>query len=259
MTEEGRRLARWDQSDDVRGSPNSSSDNVSAARTSEYPSVKTTLTDAHHTTADALIHRRISMTEKLSASYDAADKKQKESNTDRLQYIIEEPQLRPLFREFLKTNLCEENLSFYLDVQDLKHKFYLTSSAIAAGPIANPRTGSSKSTPAHAAMKQHLEALIQMAFVIYNTYLAPSSQSELTIDLGLRNELSGYLGDVITNMTGKVFQGRVEREQANAFNATQLQKMIQLYEQIQTYVFRLMATDSMPKVRAVPLGRYNAC
>ena len=37
-------------------------------------------------------------------------------------------------------------------------------------------------------------------------------------------------------------------EQANAFNATQLQVMIRLYERIQTHVFRLMATDSVPKV-----------
>ena len=40
----------------------------------------------------------------------------------------------------------------------------------------------------------------------------------------------------------------VELEQANAFNATQLQTMIRLYERIQTHVFRLMATDSVPKV-----------
>ena len=87
-----------------------------------------------------------------------------------------------------------------------------------------------------------------MAVQIYNNYLAPSSQCELNIDHGLRNELSGYLSDVVTHLTGKAFQGRVEVEQANAFNATQLQKMISLYERIQTHVFRLMATDSVPKV-----------
>lgn len=97
-------------------------------------------------------------------------------------------------------------------------------------------------------MERHHESLINTAFVIYNTYLAPSSQCELNIDHGLRNELVKYLEEVVTNMTGKAFQGRIEPEQANAFNATQLQTMIRLYERIQTHVFRLMATDSVPKV-----------
>ena len=97
-------------------------------------------------------------------------------------------------------------------------------------------------------MERHHEALVHMAVVIYNNYLAPSSQCELNIDHGLRNELSGYLSDVVTNLTGKTFQGRVELEQANAFNATQLNTMIRLYERIQTHVFRLMAMDSVPKV-----------
>jgi GTPase-activating protein SST2 len=98
-------------------------------------------------------------------------------------------------------------------------------------------------------MERHHESLIHIAFEIYNTYLAPSSQCELNIDHGLRNELSAYLNDVMTNLTGKAFQGRVELEQASAFNATQLQSLIELYKRIQTHVFRLMATDSVPKVR----------
>lgn len=240
--------------DGVRPSPNSSAANVAnAARTSEDHSVDAST--AEGATNDAKIHRRISMTEKMNASYDADNKKgQKESNTDRLRFIMEEPQLRALFREFLRSNFCEENLSFYLDVQDFKKSFSTTSSAIAATPA--PSRPGVKGTPGQLAMEKHHEALIQKAFVIYNTYLAPSSQSELNIDHGLRNELSGYLSDVIQSLTGKTFQGRVELEQANAFNATQLQTMIRLYERIQTHVFRLMATDSVPKVSSsLPCNR----
>jgi len=246
VTEEGRKLARWDTPDGARPSPNASSSNVTAARSSDDHGTESQTADGGSVSSDAKIHRRISMTEKLNASHEA-DKKnnQKESNTDRLRYIIEEPQLRSLFRDFLRSNFCEENLSFYLDVQDFKRKFNITSSANAASTPAG--RGSSKSTTGQVAMERHHEALIQMAFVIYNTYLAPSSQSELNIDHGLRNELSGYLNEVITNLTGKTFQGRVELEQANAFNATQLQTMIRLYERIQMHVFRLMATDSVPK------------
>jgi len=193
------------------------------------------------------------MAEKLKSDYQAGQnpKGPKESNTDRLRYILDEPALRSLFREFLRGNFCEENLSFWLEVQDFKRKFNITSSAIAAGSSAG-RPGTGKNTPGQAAMEKHHEALIQMAFVIYNTYLAPSSQCELNIDHGLRNELVAYLNEVMTDLTGKAFQGRVEPEQANAVNATQLQTMIRLYERIQTHVFRLMATDSVPKFIKTP-------
>ena len=195
------------------------------------------------------------MTEKLTAN-EGERTAHKENNTERLKHIVEEPQLRTLFREFLRANYCEENLSFYLDVQDFKRKFNITSSVVAASPGG---IRSAKGTPGQAAMEKHHESLIHMAFVIYNTYLAPSSQCELNIDHGLRNELSGYLSDVITNLTGKAFQGRVELEQANAFNATQLQMMIRLYERIQTHVFRLMATDSVPKVSSAHIPLYALC
>lgn len=196
------------------------------------------------------------MAEKLKTDFHAGQTPRgpKESNTDRLRYILDEPALRSLFREFLRGNFCEENLSFWLEVQDFKRKFNITSSAIAAGnSVGRPTTG--QGAQGHAAMEKHHEALIQMAFVIYNTYLAPSSQCELNIDHGLRNELVAYLNEVMTDLTGKAFQGRVELEQANAVNATQLQTMIRLYERIQTHVFRLMATDSVPKVRR--LGHFR--
>lgn len=247
VTDEGRRVARWDQPDGARDSPNNSSANVSTnTRASEDPVEENSDAAKPATAGDAKIHRRVSMTDKLNNAKEDDRKNHKESNSERLRYIIDEPQLRILFREFLRANFCEENLSFYLEVQDFKKKFNITSSAMAA---AGPSTRGQKAAPGQAAMERHHESLIQMAFVIYNTYLAPSSQCELNIDHGLRNELSGYLSDVITNMTGKPFSGRVELDQASAFNATQLRAMIQLYERIQTHVFRLMASDSVPKVR----------
>ncbi|KAG2013397.1 Crg1 [Coprinopsis cinerea AmutBmut pab1-1] len=239
ITEEGQRLAHWNER---LNSPNTSSVNLT-----ERSSIDASVDGTSDSKKDAKIHRRISMAEKMNASYEHAEKKTaRESNTDRLRYILEEPGLRSLFREFLRGNFCEENLSFWLDVQDFRKKFSTTSSAMAAtGPTARP---GSKNTPGQAAMERHHEALINTAFVIYNTYLAPSSQCELNIDHGLRNELVKYLEEVVTSMTGKAFHGRIEPEQANAFNATQLQTMIKLYERIQTHVFRLMATDSVPKV-----------
>ncbi|KAJ7725114.1 regulator of G protein signaling domain-containing protein [Mycena metata] len=243
ITDEGRRVAHWDGArNNLHDSPNTSSANLTTARSSvDEPEKKPT---------DAKIHRRISIAEKLNYE---AHKGSKESNTDRLKYILEDPALRSLFREFLKGNFCEENLSFWLEVEDFKRKFSITSSAIAVpSPHSGGKTGRDKATPGQAAMEKHHESLINTAFFIYNKYLAPSSQCELNIDHGLRNELSKYLEDVVTSMTGKVFQGHVDPEHTTAFNATQLQTMIRLYERIQTHVFRLMATDSVPKFIKTP-------
>ena len=206
---------------------------------------------------DAKLTRRVSVAEGLNGNYDTdreRSKNGKESNTDRLHYIINEPSMRSLFREFLRSNFCEENMSFWLDVEDFKKKFNISSSASAVG---GPR--GVKATPGQAAMERHHEALINIAFVIYNTYLAPSSPCELNIDHGLRNELSKYLEDVVSNVLGKPFSGRIEPEHASSFNATQLQTMIRLYERIQNHVFRLMATDSVPKVSIISVLIFSLC
>lgn len=193
------------------------------------------------------------MAERLNLANQPHSKALKESYTDRLKHILEEPALRSLFRDFLRSNFCEENLAFWIEVEDFKRKFNITSSATAPGSthLNRPPAPHARVTPGQVAMERHHESLIQMAFLIYNKYLAPSSQCELNIDHGLRNELVAYLSEVITDMTGKAFQGRVEPEHASAVNATQLQTMIRLYERIQMHVFRLMATDSVPKVRSI--------
>lgn len=42
-------------------------------------------------------------------------------------------------------------------------------------------------------------------------------------------------------------KGHIEPGVGNALHASQLQTMVKLYERIQGYIFRLMATDSVPK------------
>ncbi|KAH7916144.1 regulator of G protein signaling domain-containing protein [Hygrophoropsis aurantiaca] len=249
ITDEGRRVAQWDDPN-AQQSPHSSTTNLHAERSSLESGTTSTSKSAANdgsavSAADAKIHRRISMAEKLNVTYEAGEKKgTKESNTERLKNILEEPSYRSLFREFLKANFCEENLSFWLDVEDFKRKFSITSSAMAVAPAG--RQGA-RATPGQAAMEKHHTSLIRTAFEIYNKYLAPSSQNELNIDHGLRLDLAGYLSEVMTGLNGKTFDGQVDAEHAGSFNATQLQVLIKLYARIQTHVFRLMATDSVPK------------
>ncbi|KAI6105398.1 regulator of G protein signaling domain-containing protein [Pisolithus sp. B1] len=206
ITEEGKRIAQWDES---TPSPVSSTTNLHVPRSrrgqrvGRKPAVSA---------ADAKIHRR-------------EKKGNVKSNMDRLNYILEEPAYRALFRDFLKANFCEENLAFWLDVEDFKRKFNTTSSAQATAPARG-----SRSTPGQVAMERHHEALIQTALQIYHKYLAPSSQHELNID-------------------PRSFDGQLN---PSHFNATQLQMLIKLYSRIQTHVLRLMATDSLPKFLKTP-------
>jgi hypothetical protein len=318
ITDEGKRVARWPlsvingtampdgQQDPILAKKEAAARIAEAARGSSdsgggevtygpgAPPMPATITS----TTDAKIQRRASMAERLRGEYrdspsgsgngardgnrDAANSDRK-SNTDRLKSILEEPALRHLFREFLRGNFCEENLSFWLDVQDFKRRFHTTSSANAnngasrssdAGNGGPSGSGGAKlnpngtlQTPGQAAMEKHHQSLVGMTFVIYNTYLAQGSACELNIDHALRNELFAYLNEVMllhqganaasgeprssgSGGSGRIMlKGRVEPEQANAFNATQLQAIIRIYERIQTHVFRLMATDSVPKVR----------
>ncbi|KAG9317140.1 regulator of G protein signaling [Chiua virens] len=253
ITDEGKRVAQWD---DHVSSPHSSVTNLHERSSLEGSTIEGLARlgpDSSVSAADAKIHRRISMAEKLNAAY-AEKESSKEakasvkSNTDRLNQILEEPSYRALFREFLKANFCEENLAFWMDVEDFKRKFSITSSAQANVPSG--RAG--KGTPGQAAMEKHHESLIQTAFQIYNKYLAPSSQNELNIDHGLRLDLASYLSEVMTNLNGKSFDGQVDASQASAFNATQLQTLIKLYSRIQTHVLRLMAMDSLPKFIKTP-------
>ena len=214
------------------------------------------------TANDREIQRRISIAERLRGDYLAGDNQlsavatTRHSNTDRLRHILAEPALRNLFRFFLRQSRCEENLSFYLDVLDFKRRFQTTSSANAVSTSPSRSSGSTSSSvssrPGQAAMQKHHRDLISMTFVIYNTYLAEGSTCELNIDYSLRSELLHYLTDVLKNTTGKELNGKVDPEDAETLNATQLQAMIKLYERIQTNVFRLMATDSVPKFITTP-------
>lgn len=200
-------------------------------------------------TAATVIPHHVSPAQNIFSNYDSYEKSSEESNIDHLQSIVEDPGLQSLFREFLKANFCEEYLSFWLDVQDFKKQFRAPMAMVAVS------TGlGNSSTPGQALMKRYAESLINTAFLIYNTYLAPSSQCELNIDDGSRNELAKYLEKVITDMTDKAFQGFIEPQQASAFDFADLRTMIPMYERIEAHVFHSMATNYVPKVSSIYSG-----
>ncbi|PLB47971.1 developmental regulator FlbA [Aspergillus steynii IBT 23096] len=138
----------------------------------------------------------------------------RDSNNARLNHILRDPALRLLFREFLRFSLCEENLSFYLDVSEFTAAYH---KAEKVGTFKKPD-----------AVRETLAA----AYGLYNAFLAPGSPCELNIDHALRNSLASRM----TKAVG---------DDESMFKS--LQEVVHLFEMAQTSVFKLMSSDSVPK------------
>ena len=55
----------------------------------------------------------------------------RDSNNNRLVFIVNDPALRLLFREFLRDTHCEENLAFYLEVREFTKAYDISEKAKA--------------------------------------------------------------------------------------------------------------------------------
>ena len=255
------------------------------------------------------------------------------SSTTRLRAILEDIRLRALFREFLKSNYCEENLGFWLDVQDFRRRFSTTSSAAGGGPGSSSSSGggagaaqsaptqtkkpllrgitsfgssNSQSANASNAMEAHQNDLNIAAVNIYRLYLAPQSPSELNIDHNLRADVvnfitkcadeagiplsslsaprnllaggaganpgsggaplsspdlgvgaatgSGGLGATAGQggASSETLLGGMQNQMILPLRATQVQTLLRYYERIQDHIFRLLATDQVPRFVRTP-------
>jgi GTPase-activating protein SST2 len=144
----------------------------------------------------------------------------RDSNTQKLDKILNDAALRLLFRENLRDTHCEENLSFYLDVDDFLKS---CKSAIKANSPSSSRNGKNASGPNLDAVKETMAS----AYGIYNAFLAPGSPCELNIDHLLRNQLA-------TRMTKAVGQ--------DGAMIDSLREVTKLFEEAQISVFKLMAS-----------------
>ncbi|OTB08277.1 hypothetical protein M426DRAFT_203683 [Hypoxylon sp. CI-4A] len=142
----------------------------------------------------------------------------RDSNTQRLDKILNDAALRLLFRENLRETHCEENLSFYLDVDDFVHGCRQAIKQAQKIPSAQSMDG--------------IKEIMAQAYGIYNAFLAPGSPCELNIDHQLRNNLA-------TRMTKAVGQ--------DVAMIDTLHEVMTLFEDAQNAVFKLMASDSVPK------------
>ena len=147
----------------------------------------------------------------------------RDSNTQRLEKILNDAALRLLFRENLRETHCEENLSFYLDVDEFVRCCRQGIRTAQKSPNPSSMDG--------------IKEIMAQAYGIYNAFLAPGSPCELNIDHQLRNNLA-------TRMTKAVGQDVAMIETLHEVTA--------LFEDAQTAVFKLMASDSVPKFLRSP-------
>ena len=142
----------------------------------------------------------------------------RDSNTQRLDKILNDAALRLLFRENLRETHCEENLSFYIDVDEFVRQCRRAIRAV-------------QKSPSNAASMDGIKEIMAQAYGIYNAFLAPGSPCELNIDHQLRNNLA-------TRMTKAVGQDVAMIET--------LHEVTSLFEDAQNAVFKLMASVSFP-------------
>ncbi|KAK3390932.1 regulator of G protein signaling domain-containing protein [Podospora didyma] len=165
----------------------------------------------------ALPRGRPSESEGLPASRSAGIAR--DSNTQRLDKILNDAALRLLFRENLRETHCEENLSFYIDVDEFVRQ-------------CRQATKAAQKNPSNTASMDGIKEIMAQAYGIYNAFLAPGSPCELNIDHQLRNNLA-------TRMTKAVGQ--------DVAMIDTLHEVTALFEDAQNAVFKLMASDSVPK------------
>lgn len=142
----------------------------------------------------------------------------RENANRRLITIIGTPSLLIHFRDYLNETHCEENLSFWFEAK----AFLARWNAVLAAHTANGEDIGSDA----------LSEILAAAYDLYNAFLAPGSPCELNIEHALRNAL-------VTKMS--------QFDLPSGDRLPSVLALLRLYDQAQSSVFKLMASDSAPK------------
>jgi hypothetical protein len=133
----------------------------------------------------------------------------RETSANRLQTILNDAAQLTLFREFLRNNFCEENLTFWKETGDFIRSVQ------------------------HDQTIEQVKAGLATAFSHYNAFLAQGSPCELNLDHTLRLDLQNRMS-------------RGVEDSEEAIRAA-LTEVVTLFERARNQVLRLMASDSVPK------------
>jgi hypothetical protein len=150
----------------------------------------------------------------------------KESNSARLKIILESAKLRSPFKDFLRANFCEENLDFWIDYNTLRRKCRNQSPALPS---------------------QNQKDLLEDAYDIWSTYLAPGSSCELNVEHSLCQEMARIVHSVVTVIPAYPGQGKPTIVITASSASQSLRMMLKLFDRVNEHICRLMASDSVPK------------
>ncbi|KAF9105032.1 hypothetical protein BGX27_009846 [Mortierella sp. AM989] len=196
------------------------------------------------------------------------------SNTTRLNLILSNVTLRDMFKNFLKQNICYENLAFYLEVLDYKNKFNtlinstraFAQSLAGQDPVANG-TGTGGAMGVSTSTLRELEKQIcTQAFAIHETYLVLGAPKELNLPHQMRHDITAYMQAVVRDMEASPSStptGSDDSPKSTSITPTkptspsstrdqvECEKKelihISLFDRIHEHIFRLMSADSVPK------------
>ncbi|CAO3593607.1 unnamed protein product [Absidia cylindrospora] len=166
-----------------------------------------------------------------------------ESNASKLQHILHDAQLRSLFKIFLRSNFCEENLDFWIDYATLCRKLK------SGSPVM----------PSH-----NQRELLEDAYDVWATYLKPTgARSELNIDHGLRQDMDRVVNSIMTldhqgndpTMTTTTTTTGTRLVITSHSVSASLRMMLKWLDRVNDQICRLMASDSVPKFIKTPSYR----
>lgn len=159
----------------------------------------------------------------------------KESNAAKLKLILDDPQLRSLFKDFLRANFCEENLDFWIDYSTLRRKCRSQSPAMPS---------------------QNQKDLLEDAHDIWSTYIETGSPCELNVEHSLRQEIARLVSSIV-QVVPSYSPGQVKPTVviSTASTSQSLRMMLKLLDRVNEHICRLMASDSVPKFVKTPKYR----
>lgn len=172
------------------------------------------------------------------------------SNAQKLICILENTALEGLFRDFLSSMICSENLEFYHEV--IAFKSHFGEKPACLGPVPEKRNPPIE-----------IPKMVKGAARIYGTYLGPNAPKDINVNHNARQDIIQYmnsLGDYVALDTGLPRQPPA----SNATIPRELPKLTaKIFNKFEDHIFHLMASDSVPKFvktaafkEAVAAGNY---
>ncbi|KAI9310707.1 hypothetical protein BX666DRAFT_2003973 [Dichotomocladium elegans] len=177
------------------------------------------------------------------------------SSWSKLRQILLDPLMRMYFRDFLKSQFCEENVNIWVDYYNLRKKVQRynrhDAGTSGTGPVST-------------------RELLQDSYAIYDTYLGPTATAEVNIDHQLRQEIIAYVSATFTVYNNNIptasskaaaaggsipfvstaFQPTHQQQVTllvNGHTGQCLKSLLRLYDRVDDHICRIMAQDSVPK------------